>query len=216
MSNKRYRQKPTDDRPSKADIHAAFRRGMDDADDILDAQKVTTDWLRHLHAREAAEKREAKADNHGVGDATRQAHAKFAEAMAGKEMPKEPDPMLTDEEYRTILDNLFLKLNHVSNCAMYAFEAVNKRDADRIHARDIAERAAKPERPARAHPLLGLSNFVMRCARVMIQIASITRPQLFEHLKAKTAGIAKAAAKTIKSAEEMAQGTAPGAAPAAS
>ena len=138
-------------------------------------------------------------------------------------MAEAPEPeqgkRLTDDEVLAIMDNMLVMLNHISNNGMYGIDAVNPRDADRVYARDVAERAAKPERPARAHPLQALSNLVLRCSRLMIQIIAITRPHLLASAnaaaKATAANLNKVKAAAEKVVSDVKQAAA-GAKPAAS
>ena len=225
MSNKRYRRKPEENRRTPeqvretlTDINAAFSSGNFTSDHVKQIHDASRDVLRNSVEREATEKREAQADTHGVDAAAEAAQEHFRQRVADAPFP-EPVKRLTDDEVLEIMDNLFVKLNHISNNSMYAIDAVNPRDADRAYARDVSERARKPERPVRAHPLVALSNLVLRCSRLMIQVIAITRP----HLLASAKAAAKATAANLKQVKESAekvvsdvQQAAAGAKPAAS
>src|SRR5690606_13742282 len=142
-----------------------------------DAQRVSEELLEELNARD---RYEAKGDLHSVDAMAREAAEAFKEAMAqqaaeeaaakaaGRTAGKDTDgpPLqLADKDVVEILEQQARILASISHNVMFAVDAVGTRNADRVFARDVAERVNKPERPARAHPLMSLYNLATRCTR---------------------------------------------------
>src|SRR5690606_40403953 len=94
-------------------------------------------------------------------------------------------------------------LASISHNVMFAVDAVGTRNADRVFARDVAERVNKPERPARAHPLMSLYNLAARCTRSMMAIFAITRPHLFAEAKAQVHAAVKQVDKVKAEADAV-------------
>ena len=197
MSNKHYRRKSADHEEILARLRNVHLKGENvTAEDFLNAQTASEELLRELNDRE---RYEAKGDVHGVDAKAAEAEAAFREYMA-REGAKAANAQLSDGDVVEMLEQQARMLAMISNHAMFAIQAAKPDEADLVFGSDVADRRNKPERPARAHPLMGLFNLVARCTRGMMAIFALTRPHMFASAKAKV----HAAVKNVDRAKAQA------------
>src|SRR5690606_15523885 len=156
--------------------------------------------LKQAEARRAAEQRENRADTHGVDAKAAEAQAAFHQAVKDEPEP-ETSGDLSDEQAIRIMNNMVMMMNHLANLSTHAIDQVNPELANKVFYEDLIARSSTPERRARPHPLMALSNFVTRCAYLASRLLMITKPHLFA---AAEAAVAKARTehKKIKAAAD--------------